>query len=370
MIEGLAARWLLTAVFGAAGLTAALPRRGPAKSLQWADRVSAAYCGGMCAALIAMTWRSEPAAATWLQAAVFGCAALGFGLASVAGTGPVRRPRLPAIFHALMAGAMIWMLTAMPAAGLPPAGSLPGAMASMSQAATPASVGRRQCSARSVLRGRVHPVAGAGHRLRTSGERSARGRPGRDERRDGGDAVRDAVTISMGRGDRGRQHRPRSASPPRSSRYTSASGTMIRTASPPDRSCERTREDRPHPLTLSAGGTGPLATLDNEMTGVGRWVVTSDTGRDQFAVIPCGSLPDRRAYPGQPDLRRERGIAAPGAQQAIAPRGATARCGDRESPDNRTWRAGQLAQIASTNCPTDCSGRCRAKSASVIMPMG
>jgi Domain of unknown function (DUF5134) len=140
MIEGPAARWLLTAVFGAAGLTAALPRRGPAKSPQWADRVSAAYCGGMCAALIAMTWRSEPAAATCLQVAVFGCAALGFGLASVAGSGPVRRPRLPAIFHALMAGAMIWMLTAMPAAGLPPAGSLPGAMASMSRAAAPASV--------------------------------------------------------------------------------------------------------------------------------------------------------------------------------------------------------------------------------------
>ena len=141
MIEGLAARWLLTAVFGAAGLTAALPRRGRAESAQWVDRVSAVFCGGMCAALIAMTWQSEPAAATWLQAAVFGCAVLGFGLASVAGSGPVRRPRLPAISHALMAGAMIWMLTAMPAAaGLPPAGSPRGAMASMSRAATPASV--------------------------------------------------------------------------------------------------------------------------------------------------------------------------------------------------------------------------------------
>jgi len=101
---------------------------------------------------------------------------------------------------------------------------------------------------------------------------------------------------------------------------------------------------------------GPLATLDNEMTGVGPWVVTNDTGREQFAVILCGSLPGRQAYPGQPDLRQERGIAAPGAQPAIA-LWATARCGDRESPDNRTWRAGQLAQIASTNCPTDCSGR-------------
>lgn len=141
MIEGLAARWLLNAVFGAVGLTEALPRRGLPESAQWVDRVSAVFCGGMCAALIAMTWRSEPAAATWLQAAVFGCAALGFGLASVAGIGPVRRPRLPALFHALMAGAMIWMLTAMPAAaGSPSARSPRGAMAPMSQAATLATV--------------------------------------------------------------------------------------------------------------------------------------------------------------------------------------------------------------------------------------
>src|SRR5271165_2904972 len=76
---------------------------------------------GDVAALIAMTWQSEPAAATWLQAALFGAAALGFGVASLAGSGPVRRPGLPALLHTLMAGAMIWMLTAMPAAtGMPP----------------------------------------------------------------------------------------------------------------------------------------------------------------------------------------------------------------------------------------------------------
>ena len=40
-----------------------------------------------------------------------------------------------------MAGAMIWMLTAMPAAaGMPPAGSARGAMAPMTRAATPALV--------------------------------------------------------------------------------------------------------------------------------------------------------------------------------------------------------------------------------------
>jgi len=137
-IGGLAARWLLTAVFAAAGLAAALPRREPAGSAQPAGRVPAVFCGAMCAALIAMTWRSEPAAAAWLQAALFGCAALWFGLASLAGSGRARRPSLPALLHTLMAGAMIWMLTAMPAAaGMRPARS---AMVSMSRAATPAAV--------------------------------------------------------------------------------------------------------------------------------------------------------------------------------------------------------------------------------------
>ena len=89
----------------------------------------------MCAALTAMTWLSEPAAAAWVQVAVYGCAALWFGLAGLAGPGQVRRPGLPALLHALMAGAMIWMLTAMPAAaGMPPAGSARGAMAPMSRA--------------------------------------------------------------------------------------------------------------------------------------------------------------------------------------------------------------------------------------------
>jgi len=58
----------------------------------------------MCAALIAMTWRSEPAAATQLQVALFGCAAFWFGLTSLAGFGQGRRPSLPALFHTLMAG--------------------------------------------------------------------------------------------------------------------------------------------------------------------------------------------------------------------------------------------------------------------------
>jgi len=141
MITALAARWLLTVVFAAAGLGAALLRRGRAGAADAAGRVPAVFCVVMCAALTAMTWWSEPAVAAWVQAAVFGCAALGFGLVSLAGSGRVRRPGLPAVLHTLMAGAMIWMLTAMPAvAGMRPAKSARGAMASMSRPATPAPV--------------------------------------------------------------------------------------------------------------------------------------------------------------------------------------------------------------------------------------
>ena len=138
MITALAARWLLTVVFAAAGPAAAPSWRGRAGAADAAGRVPAVSCVVMCAALTAMTWWSEPAVAAWVQAAVFGCAAL---WSVLAGSGRVRRPGLPAVLHTLMAGAMIWMLTAMPAvAGMRPAGPARGAMASMSRPATPAPV--------------------------------------------------------------------------------------------------------------------------------------------------------------------------------------------------------------------------------------
>jgi hypothetical protein len=141
MITPLAARWLFTAVFAAAGLGAALPRPGSAGTARPADQISAVFCAAMCAALTAMTWRPEPAAATWLQAALFGCAALVFGLTSRAGHGRVRQPGLPALLHALMAGTMIWMLTAMPAmTGMTSPRSARGAMAPMPRAGTPVPV--------------------------------------------------------------------------------------------------------------------------------------------------------------------------------------------------------------------------------------
>jgi hypothetical protein len=84
MITAVAARWLLTVVFAAAGLGAALPRRGHHGAADAAGPVPVVSCVVMCAALTAMTWRSEPAAAAWAQAAVFGCAALWSALASLA----------------------------------------------------------------------------------------------------------------------------------------------------------------------------------------------------------------------------------------------------------------------------------------------
>jgi hypothetical protein len=140
MITALAARWLLTGVFAAAGLGAALPRREPPGSARPTDRVSAVFCGAMCAALIAMTWRSEPAGATWLQTALSGCAALWFGLASLADFRRAQRPSLPGLLHTLMAGAMIWMLTAMPAVGGMLTVQAHGAMTPMSRAAMPVPV--------------------------------------------------------------------------------------------------------------------------------------------------------------------------------------------------------------------------------------
>lgn len=141
IVTALAARWLFTAVFAAAGLGAALPRRGPAGTARPMDRISAIFCAAMGAALTAMTWRPEPAAATWPQAALFGCAALGFGLTSLADHGRAWRPNAPALLHALMAGTMIWMLTAMPAmTGMTSPGPARGAMPPMPRAATPVPV--------------------------------------------------------------------------------------------------------------------------------------------------------------------------------------------------------------------------------------
>jgi len=85
MITALAARWLFTVVFAVAALGTALPSFGRAGAV--AGRVPAMFCVVMCASLTGMVWLAEPATAAWVQAAVFGCAALWFGLTSLAGSG-------------------------------------------------------------------------------------------------------------------------------------------------------------------------------------------------------------------------------------------------------------------------------------------
>jgi Domain of unknown function (DUF5134) len=128
-------RWLLTAVFVAAGL-GSLPVRGrpgtarAASVIQsGADRVSDVFHALMCAALIAMTWRSGPLVPEWFQIAVFGCAVIWFGGFGLGGGTRSWARGLPGLHHALMAGAMIWMITAMPAAmPMVPAGPATAAM--------------------------------------------------------------------------------------------------------------------------------------------------------------------------------------------------------------------------------------------------
>ena len=123
-------------MFAAAGL-AALPRR-LAGTARLADR---AFCGATCAALITMMWWSVPAVAAWLQAAVFGCAGMWLVLAHRRGFGPIRLPGPAGLHHALMAGVMIWMVTAIPGLTVMPAPrNGHDAMAAMPQASVPGPV--------------------------------------------------------------------------------------------------------------------------------------------------------------------------------------------------------------------------------------
>ena len=68
MVGSLTARWLLTAVFAAAGLGPVPTRRGRVGTARAADRVSDVFHVLISTALIAMTWRSEAAVAVWSPA--------------------------------------------------------------------------------------------------------------------------------------------------------------------------------------------------------------------------------------------------------------------------------------------------------------
>jgi Domain of unknown function (DUF5134) len=136
MVGAWAARWLLTAVFAAACL-GSVPARGRGATARVAGGISDVFHVLMCAALIAMTWRSEPTASAWFQTALFGCAVIWFGLASPGGIARSRAGRLPGLHHALMAGTMIWMITAM---RMTPARPARSTMPAMPRPATPGAV--------------------------------------------------------------------------------------------------------------------------------------------------------------------------------------------------------------------------------------
>jgi hypothetical protein len=90
----------------------------------------------MSLGLIVMTWRSAPVL-PWAQAAVFGCAVLWFTLAAPRLTAGAPARSASGWHDALMAGAMIWMIFAMPAA-MPMAPA--HGMTSMSRPAAPTAV--------------------------------------------------------------------------------------------------------------------------------------------------------------------------------------------------------------------------------------
>jgi Domain of unknown function (DUF5134) len=193
MAGAVAARWLLTAVFAAAGL-GSLPVPGRVGTARAAARVSEVFHALMCTALIAMTWRSEPIAPTWFELALFGCAVIWFGLAGPGGVAGFRARRLPGLHHSLMAGAMIWMITAMSAASrMGPAGPARSAMPAHVPAPCARGGAGRLRPARGVLRVRSCAMVGVCHRSWAARDRQGRSRSRRCECRDGGDAAGDAL---------------------------------------------------------------------------------------------------------------------------------------------------------------------------------
>ena len=109
MITALAARWVLTAVFAAASLTATLPWRAPAESAQLAERVSAVFCGAMASMSRAAT--PAPVLAVSILFAV-SCAAASMSWLARA-IGPGRRVTDPvSASRAAMSAGMAAMLFA------------------------------------------------------------------------------------------------------------------------------------------------------------------------------------------------------------------------------------------------------------------
>ncbi|WP_410643321.1 DUF5134 domain-containing protein [Amycolatopsis sp. lyj-346] len=115
MIEATGLRWILTAVFAAAGAFCLYRcvRRGPVTS-----RIADVLHAVMCAAMAAMAWPATMSVARVPQLVLFGLAAGWFAVVAVRG-GAVHdghEGRWQSGYHAVMMAAMAWMVFAMPRA--------------------------------------------------------------------------------------------------------------------------------------------------------------------------------------------------------------------------------------------------------------
>ncbi|MFB9691231.1 DUF5134 domain-containing protein [Amycolatopsis plumensis] len=112
MIEPTGLRWILTAVFAAAGAFCLYRcvRQGPLMS-----RIADVLHAAMCAAMIAMAWPATMSVARVPQLVLFACAAMWFAVVTVRGAA-VHCSRWQSGYHAVMMAAMAWMVFAMPSA--------------------------------------------------------------------------------------------------------------------------------------------------------------------------------------------------------------------------------------------------------------
>ncbi|MET8994041.1 DUF5134 domain-containing protein [Amycolatopsis sp. NPDC004169] len=111
MIEATGLRWILTAVFAAAGAFCLYRciRHGTA-----ASRIGDVLHAAMCAAMVAMVWPATMGLAGLPQVVLFGFAAAWFAVAAV--RGGAHGSRWHPGYHAVMMLAMVWMVFAMPRA--------------------------------------------------------------------------------------------------------------------------------------------------------------------------------------------------------------------------------------------------------------
>lgn len=109
MIEATGLRWIVTAVFVAAGAFCGYRcvRHGPVTS-----RVGDVLHVAMCVAMVAMVWPATMGVAGLPQVVLFGFAAAWFAVAAVR----AHESRWHTGYHAAMMLAMVWMVFAMPRA--------------------------------------------------------------------------------------------------------------------------------------------------------------------------------------------------------------------------------------------------------------